>query len=344
MRLWDNDGAVRRLGIVFAVVASLLGAVAPARAATSTGSYRFVAGGARDYWLYVPAGTPPRTGWPMVVYLHGCSQNNATDPQVAFGTRWNDLAAKVGAVVLYPLQADFNYDNPERVEGNGGSCWNWFLDQNMHRGSGEPAILANLTKQVAAANHVDASRVYVSGVSAGADMGGILGVTYPDVFRANVLFAGCAYADCADVTGRLARRELHGRKPGPTMVVQGDGDMLNNVALGETLLRQEVGMRGLPAMPSSTTQHVAVGAVNPGGGNPCVGPHANFPCLAGVTGWQSYPYTVKRWDRGGHTQVEWWVVHGLNHDYPDGDYASSFTDPAGPDVTTAAWKFFSSSS
>jgi poly(hydroxyalkanoate) depolymerase family esterase len=333
--------------MVFAVVVSLVGAVAPARAETHppSAAYRAVIGGPRDYWLYTPAGTPPRNGWPMVVYLHGCTQNNATDPQVAFGTHWNDLAAKVGAVVLYPLEAPYDMDHPERVEGNGASCWNWFLDKNMHRGRGEPKLLADLAKQVGAANRVDPSRVYVSGVSAGADMANILGVTYPDVFRASALFAGCAYAACADVTGNRARKELHGRKPGPAMVLQGDGDMLNNVALGETLLRQHVGMRGLPANATTTEQHGDFMAVNPGSGNPCLGPHNNFPCLAGVTGWTSYPYTVKRWKNAQRqTQVEWWVIHGLNHDYPDGDYSSTFTDPAGPDVTSAAWRFFSSAS
>ena len=326
--------------MVFALVASFVGAVAPVHAETPS-SYRAVIGGARDYWLYVPAGKPPKQGWPMVVYLHGCTQNNDTDPQVAFGTRWNELAANVGAVVLYPLEAPYDMEHPERVEGNGASCWNWFLPKNMHRGRGEPKILADLTLQVAAANHVDRARVYVSGTSAGADMGNTLGVSYPDVFRASALFAGCAYVACRDVVGTAARQEMHGRKPGPAMVVQGDGDMLNNAALGESLLRQQVGMRRLPLRPSTTQEYGDATALNPGSGNPCVGPHNNFPCLAGVTGWSSYPYTVKQWKRAGRTQVEWWVIHGLNHDYPNGDYASTFTDPAGPDVTSAAWRFFS---
>jgi poly(hydroxyalkanoate) depolymerase family esterase len=338
----DTICRVRRLGILVLLLGCLFGAGVPAtRAAPTPESWRFVGGGARDYWVYVPAGTPPRSARPLVVYLHGCTQNNAPDPQLAFGTRWNNVAAKVGAVVLYPLEKPYDMDHPDRVDGNGASCWNWFLDQNMHRGAGEPAVLAALTKQVAAANNVDASRIYVSGVSAGADMANILGITYPDVFRASALFAGCAYAVCTDIAGTLASRELAGRKPGPAMIVQGDGDMLNNVVMGETLLRQHVGMRGLPPTPSSTTQHAARGPLNPGGGNVCVGAHNNFPCVAGVTGWQSYPYTVKRWnDARRHVAVEWWVVHGLNHDYPNGDYDATFTDPAGPDVTSAAWQFF----
>jgi poly(3-hydroxybutyrate) depolymerase len=278
----------------------------------------------------------------MVVYLHGCSQNNETDPQVAFGTRWNEVAAKVGAVVLYPLQRDFDMDHPENAEGNGGSCWNWFLPQNWHRGKGEPKVLADMTRAVAGANAVDASRIYVMGVSAGADMANILSITYADLYRASAIFSGCAYANCRDVAGNQARKEMaaHGLTPRPTMIVQGDADMLNNVALGKTLLEQQIHMRRISSTPRSVEHHGDLLALHPGGGNPCVD-HAGYPCLAGVTGWESYPYTVKRYGRP--VAVEWWVVHGANHAYLNGDPRGTFTDPAGPDITSAAWAFFTRS-
>ena len=117
-----------RLGILIALVASLVCGAAPARAAG--GSFTRAQGGPRDYWLYVPAGTPPPAGGPRGGDHAGCSQNNDSDPQLAFGTRWNELAAKVGAVVLYPLEAPYDMEHPERVEGNGASCWNWFLEKN----------------------------------------------------------------------------------------------------------------------------------------------------------------------------------------------------------------------
>ncbi|MGI8794651.1 MAG: hypothetical protein ACR2H3_16010 [Acidimicrobiales bacterium] len=68
---------------------------------------------------------------------------------------------------------------------------------------------------------------------------------------------------------------------------------------------------------------------------------ANWPCAAGATGWQSYPYTVDRYANAKtQTVVVWWLIHGLNHNYPNGDYSSTFTDPAGPDITRATWDFF----
>lgn len=328
------------LAAALAVLALLVPQAAQAaRPVRTTESYVEVTGGARDYWLYTPPGRVPREGRPLVVYLHGCTQNNETDPPVAFGTRWNELARREGAVVLYPLQAAYDMEHPERVEGNGASCWNWFLEQNMHRGAGEPALLADLTRQVVADHHVDPSRVYVMGTSAGADMTNVLSITYPDLFKAAAMFAGCAYATCSDGSGTLARRELdaNGLTPSPAIVFQGSADTLNVVAMGQTLLQQQLGMHGLDRIPTSTEQHGDPTAVAPGEGNVCVGDHNNYPCVAGVTGWPSYPYTVEHYGGG---VVDWWLIHGLEHNYPYGDYRSTFTDPAGPDITTAAWEFF----
>lgn len=316
-------------------------------------SYTKVRGDALDHWLYTPPTNPSRVkhGRPLVVYLHGCTQNNATDPQVAFGTRWNELAAREGAVVAYPLQAAYNMADPTAVEGNGSSCWNWFLDKNFHRGAGEPKLIADLTRTIIANHNVDPSRVYVMGTSAGASLANILATTYPDLFRAAAMFAGCGYAACADATGRLAYDELttYGLAPIPSVLFQGSGDTLSNVALGTDLLRQQIGTNdwaddGLPNQSvtmTSTELHGDPTALDPGNGNLCVGPHANWPCVAGATGWTSYPYTVDRYANAhGRVMIEAWLIHGLNHNYPNGDYSSTFTDPAGPDITRAAWSFF----
>lgn len=336
------------------LVGALLLAVAPgadAEQPVTVESFDRVTGGARDYWLFIPEGPVPEEGRPLVVYLHGCTQNNGTDPDVAFGTRWNELAARVGAVVLYPLQSAYDMEHPEAVEGNGGSCWNWFLDKNIHRDSGEAAILADLTRAVAVANHVDGNRIYVMGTSAGAGMTTVLATTYPDRYKAAAMLAGCAYAACADTTGRLAFEELVRNRldPIPSIIFQGDGDMLSNVALGEDLLHQQLGTHDW-ADDGELNQSVTLAStyhkgkptvVSPGPGNLCVGQHSNWPCLAGATGWESYPYTVEHYTNGaGRPVVDWWLIHGLNHNYPYGDDRSTFTDPAGPDITTAAWNFF----
>jgi poly(3-hydroxybutyrate) depolymerase len=45
-------------------------------------------------------------------------------------------------------------------------------------------------------------------------------------------------------------------------------------------------------------------------------------------------------DAEGRPLVEHWVVHGLGHAYPNGNTNANWTDPLGPDITTAAYEFF----
>jgi poly(hydroxyalkanoate) depolymerase family esterase len=321
-----------------------------------------VTGGARDYWIYTPPGRVPRQGRPLVVYLHGCTQGDNGDAAGQFGTRWNDVAREMGAVVLYPLQALYDMDDPGAVEGNGATCWNWFLDKNMKRDNGErtePQLLATLTRQVMASHHVDPDRVYLMGTSAGANMTNVMSITYPDLYKAVAMFAGCAYATCGDSSGTLSYQELtrHGAAPPvPAIIFQGSADTLNVVALGETLLQNQLGLhdwaddgepnnsvaRQAPSVPDDVPPPDPQPSDDPA--RQACSSHANWPCLAGPLGWSSYPVTVERYaNAGGRPVVEWWLIHGLNHDYPGADYdASTFTDPAGPDITRAAWDFFES--
>jgi len=242
-------------------------------------------------------------------------------------------------------------EHPEAVEGNGATCWNWFLPQHQSRGSGEPAIIAGITDDVIAAGGIDRDRVYVAGASAGADMAVVMAATYPDVYRAMAAWAGCAFRDCADVTGRLAYEAMgtHAR-PVPAALFQGTADALNNYGLDQTLLQQQLGtadwaddgaLDGSVERVPVTEQRDAEGEVAPDPTKACV-ENRNFPCAGPAIGWTSYPVTIDRYLFAGtpRVAVEHWTIHGLNHNYPHGDPASTFTEPTGPDVTRAAWAFF----
>ena len=87
--------------------------------------------GSIGYWLHVPEGHA-REDLALVLMLHGCTQNPG---DFAAGTRMNALADEYGLVVAYPHQTG---------AANPNGCWNWFLDRNQTRGSGEPAVLAGL--------------------------------------------------------------------------------------------------------------------------------------------------------------------------------------------------------
>lgn len=284
--------------------------------------------GPRDYYVY-ESSTTAGGSRPLVVFLHGCSQ---TAEDAAIGTRWTELAERRDFVVVFPEQP---------ASANGAQCWNWFLPDHQSRGAGEPAVIAEITKQVQASTGADPARTYVAGISAGADMAMILGATYPDLFAATVGFAGCAYLTCTDVTGTQAKAAMGERaRVMPALLMQGTADVLNNFALGETMARQWVGTNGLDQMPTSTEHHgldesylANLGTT----GDACVR-NRQFPCASGLVGGTDYPYSVEHHtDASGCDVVDFWILHGLGHDYPGGDPAGSFTDPAGPDVTTASY-------
>jgi len=336
------------------VVAAFGLAAAPAaRASIGTGTFTKHtwpapgAPGARDYWVYVPPGGTV-AGRPLVVFLHGCTET-ATD--AALATKFNDLADQRGFVVAYPQQAAFT-SSGTGVDGNGAGCWNWFLPQNQQRDQGEPATIAGITRQVMADQQSDPTRVYVEGVSAGADMTVNLGATYPDLYAAVGVVAGCAYATCSDASGALAYRAMGSRaRPVPAFIEQGTADTLNVFPLGLGAVDQSLGTDDLaddgtangsiPRTPAAMEQHGFDRSPAPGSGDPCLYP-SRFPCVGGAVGFQgTYPYTVQHFaDGGGCDLLDFWVVHGLGHAYPGGDTAANFTDPLGPDITTAAYDFF----
>lgn len=322
-------------------LALLAGPTVGAAEARRPASFTHHTGHERDYWLFEPSGSPT-PGRPLVVFLHGCTQS-AED--VAMGTRWNEVADTLGVVVAYPDQSP---------AANGARCWNWFEAAHQARGAGEPAIIAGITEEVVRRLRIDRSRVYVAGISAGADMATVLGATYPDVFAAVAPFAGCAYLTCVDVTGVAAHgaQGEHARVV-PAMVVQGTADPLNNAAMGETAVRQWIGTNdlgddGLPngSVPSVPTSREDVGfdatLVDGVGtvGDPCVRSW-RYPCAGALLGLDSYPYSVHRHATAdGCSVVDAWYIHGLSHDYPGGDPRGTFTDPIGPAITEATWAFF----
>jgi poly(hydroxyalkanoate) depolymerase family esterase len=304
----------------------------------------------RDYLLFAPQKRSRPTS--LVVYLHGCNQT-ATD--AALGTRWNELAARRGFFVVYPEQrVDQSADGNASGRGNGAQCWNWFRPDLMGRDVGEPATIAGIARIVTERFGLDARRVYVAGASAGADLAVAVAALYPDLVAALGVFAGCPYLNCSDASGASAHRAMGAyARAVPVFAVQGTSDYVNNIAMGSAAVQQWLGTDDLAdngsadgsisSRPASVEHHgldeSAVGG--PGGGDPCAYP-TRHPCLGGVLGFDgSYPYTVATYvDADDRAVVESWFVHGLGHAYPDGNTEANWTDPLGPDITTASYEFF----
>ncbi len=346
---------MKRLLLVTAAAAAAAATVLPAHAVpTKKAQESFTEHGydgpqgSRHYWLYLPP-TRSHRPMPLVVVLHGCNET-ATDTATA--THFNDLAAERGFAVVYPQQNVTPGSSAPLVDGNGVGCWNWFLPADQQRGAGEPAVIAGITSYVARTQRIDSRRIYVEGASAGADMAVILGATYPDLYAAVGAVAGCAYATCGDESGALTYAAMGERaRVVPMFVENGSADTLNNLAMASGLVESWLGADDLAddgtangsvsRTPASVDNRYFDQTPQPGSGDLCI--HNNtLTCPGGAVGFQdNYPTTVTTYaDSAGCDVLEFWVLHGMEHAHPAAPGDGPYTDPLGPDITTASFDFF----
>ncbi|MGC9536306.1 extracellular catalytic domain type 1 short-chain-length polyhydroxyalkanoate depolymerase [Streptomyces sp. UG1] len=178
--------ASRRIPVLATLLVALLAAfLTPGRATAA--SLQEVTGfgtnpGALRMFRYVPDGLP--AGRPVVVALHGCTQNASG---YGTGTGWLQLADRWGFSVVLPQQQSAN---------NASSCFNWFQSGDIARGQGEAASVAQMVDRQLADVSGAASRVYVTGLSAGGGMTAVMMATYPEKFAAGGIVAGLPYG-CA---------------------------------------------------------------------------------------------------------------------------------------------------
>lgn len=274
-----------------------------------------------NYRLYAPAARSA----PLVVMLHGCTQDAAS---FAAATRMPEHARQ--AALVYPEQPPSA--NPQR-------CWNWFDPAHQARGGGEPAAIAALAQELVQEHGFDAERVYLVGISAGALMASITAAAYPEQFAAVGLHSGSAYptvtavadairvmqqgtdaeASAAAAAAQMARAAQMGVAPRgiPTVVVHGAGDAVVRPVNGDAAARaawlQYTRAAGSQAEPKISTD-------------------------TGAT--DGRPWTVTRYaDAGGRTVVEYWLVDDLGHAWSGGVAGGSYADPAGPDAAELMIRF-----
>lgn len=186
-----NVGPRPRIAAALAalLVALGLGLFTPGRAAAA--SLQEVTGfggnpGALRMFRYVPDGLP--AGRPVVVALHGCTQNAAG---YGTGSGWLQLADRWGFSVVLPQQQTAN---------NASSCFDWFQTGDIQRGQGEAASVAQMVDRQLADTGGDPGRVYVTGLSAGGGMTAVMMAAYPEKFAAGGVVAGLPYG-CAQAAG-----------------------------------------------------------------------------------------------------------------------------------------------
>ncbi len=151
-------------------------------------------------YSYRPDGLP--AGAPLVVALHGCTQN-AND---YFGhAGWQKYADLWHFALVFAEQKSAN---------NANSCFNWFESGDTARGQGEALSIAQMASYAVSTYHLNGSRVYVTGLSAGAAMTAVMLATYPDTFGGGGIVAGLAYHCATDLsTAYICMNTTQGETP-----------------------------------------------------------------------------------------------------------------------------------
>ncbi|CAN5625318.1 hypothetical protein BH23GEM6_BH23GEM6_03510 [soil metagenome] len=275
--------------------------------------------GARKYRIYIPSAHDTSRPAPLVVMLHGCTQD-ATD--FAAGTRMNDLAEAGGFLVVYPEQSD---------EYHPQKCWNWYDPAHQQSGSGEPALIAALSREVIADRGADPERVYIAGISAGGAMAVITAASNPGLYAAVGVHSGIAYRAASGVQEALLamsqgvaessngaaeiRRNYNGAALPRLIVFQGSADPVVNAANAEALIRQWALAHGL----EDTSGREAIAFPDSGS-----------------------RYSRRTWhrDSGGAALLESWLVEDLGHAWSGGSGAGTYTEQAGPDASREIIHFF----
>jgi poly(hydroxyalkanoate) depolymerase family esterase len=143
--------------------------------------------GALKMYTYAPAPAPAGKA-PLVLVLHGCSQNAKV---FLTESGWDRLADRLGLQLVLPEQQLFN---------NIAGCFNWFSPADSARGKGEAQSMIQMLDHARTLVSVDTARIYVTGVSAGGAMSAALLAAYPDRFAGGAVMAGVPAGCATDVT------------------------------------------------------------------------------------------------------------------------------------------------
>ncbi|RPK14578.1 hypothetical protein FH5_00013 [Priestia endophytica] len=285
--------------------------------------------GGKTYKLFIPSSYDGSKDFPLVVMLHGCSQN-ADD--FAKGTRMNNLGEEKGFLVLYPEQSSF---------ANVNKCWNWFSVSNQKRGWGEPATIVGMINKVKGTYSIQNQSVFVAGLSAGGGMSVILGATYPEQFASIGVGAGLEYGASSSAFSAFYAMQNGGPNPNlqgkyayeqmgknarvmPVIVFHGNADSTVVLKNGNQVISQW-----------ATTNDWADDGIL----NGTIDDQADSvveKTKQGGKAYTQYSYT----NENGQIVLEKYIVNNMEHAWSGGSPLGSYTDEEGPNASEIMWSFF----
>jgi poly(hydroxyalkanoate) depolymerase family esterase len=206
---------------------------------------------------YLPGDQRARQKLPLVVVLHGCTQNAAGYDT---GAGWSMLAERYGFALLMPEQ---------KASNNGNGCFNWFNPEDITRDGGEAFSIRQMIARMARDHSIDTDRIFVTGLSAGGAMTTVMLATYPEVFAGGAVIAGLPYGIATNVQqalngmfqspsrparelGDLVRNASKHKGPWPKLSVwHGSADKTVNPANADEIVKQWLDVHHLPPVPMS---------------------------------------------------------------------------------------------
>jgi len=252
--------------------------------------------GALDMYEYAPVDLPANR--PVVVVLHGCTQQ--ADSMEAAG--WNTLADQLKFTVVYAQQ---------RTANQPVKCFTWYAPDDITRDSGEAKSIISMLDHAIAAHDSDASRVFVTGVSAGGAFTGVMLADYPDRFAGGSIFAGVPVGCADDLSSAQTCVQMTGSAQKSPME-WGDRVRAASSGFAGTFPRVQIfqGTQDFTVAPANATELVEQWT-NVWG----IDQTADATSTVG-------PATISQHTKGGTVAVELYSIDGMGHAIPVGDDGS----------------------
>ncbi len=265
---------------------------------------------------------------PVVVMLHGCTQDGSTFAQ---STRMNEVADKNGFIVIYPQQSRTR--NPL-------NCFNWFDSSNQVRGTdNELAKVMEAISNVGNSVLIDTNRIYVAGFSAGGAMASLLMACYSDVFAAGAVHSGLPFAAAVNQwtafsvmsnpnmvnvsNSASAAAKCAGKvaQPMPVFTIHGTNDTVVHPGHSQLIIDQSILMN----------DQVDDGELN---GSVDADIFSSEPVPGDLQA------SMFIYNKGRYPTTAALIIKGMDHAWSGGNSRFQYTDERGPDVSDLIWQFF----
>ncbi len=275
-----------------------------------------------DYRLFLPTRRTAAMRVPLLVMLHGCTQDAEA---FAAGTRMNSIGEASCFAVFYPQQSrKWNY----------WRCWNWFEAPSV-AGGGEAALIVCAVTDLMKKYPIDRSRVFVAGMSAGAAMAGLMAARHGRLFAACGIHSGVMYGaatSAAQALGVLSKgASISPAESARLLSLALDGDL---VIVPTIVIHGSEDEAVNPVNATQIVEQLCAVAEVLSPEEMCVASEPEWVQCAG-----GHRYSRRDYTQGNRILARCIIVEGLGHAWSGGDAQYEFNAAGGPDASRLIAEF-----